>query len=119
MSDLPRYRRTKVIWLPLGDHSGIESWPEEGRPTGGAISRRSFVPSWSITQISSVPDGPPFGLERTKAIVSLFGDQAGRLALSASLRRPLRSTFNTQRANLFVWRLFSKAIPFPSGHQAS
>src|SRR4029450_5519259 len=119
MSDLPRYRRTKAIWLPLGDHSGIESWPEEARPTGGAVSRRSFVPSWSITQISSVPHGPPFGLGPTKAIVSLFGAQAGRLALSASLRRPLRSTFSTQSANLLVWRLLSKAIRFPSGDQAS
>src|SRR4029450_10794862 len=119
MSDLLRYRRTKATLLPSADHSGIESWPEEVAPTGATVRRRSFDPSWSMTQISSVPDGPPLGLERTKPIVSPSGDHAGMLALSASLRRPLRSTLSTQSANLPVWRLLSKAMRFPSGDQAS
>src|SRR4029453_11282075 len=105
MSDLLRYRRTKATLLPSADHSGIESWPEEVAPTGATVRRRSFDPSWSMTQISSVPDGPPLGFERTKAIVSPSGDHAGTLALSARFRRPLRSTLSTHSTHLAGLRL--------------
>src|SRR4029453_9821188 len=100
MSDLPRYRRTKATLLPSADHSGIESWPEEVAPTGATVRRRPFYPPWSLPPVSSVPDGPPLGLERTKAIVSPSGDHAGMLALSGSLRWPLRWTLSTQGGNL-------------------
>src|SRR4029450_3103812 len=96
MSDLLRYRRTKATLLPSADHSGIESWPEEVAPTGATVRRRSFDPSWSMTQISSVPDGPPLGFERTKAIVSPSGDHAGTLALPAGFRRATRARPGTR-----------------------